>query len=284
MQSIFDDIKSVFTSGNMVSKLLLANVIAFLAIYLVKIFTLFTGPEHAQMFQSFVEAMSVHSDMWYNLKHPWVFVTHAFFHLGLFHLLINLLMLYWFGRILGDMAGDDKVLPIYTLGFLAGMIFFLVFTNVAPQFSGYAHGASAGVMAIVVAAGMIAPDYVIHLILIGPVRLKYVVLVVLLFDFIGIANLQNTGGRIGHIGGAFMGFLYIYLLYNGRDLGQLFKIEKASSRPKKVKAKVIPIGRTTGEKTDTSIDQILDKINKDGIQSLSEEERKILDDASKKSE
>ncbi len=285
MDSIWRDIKSTFRSGNMVNKILLANAVAFVFIYLVKIGTLFTGPNHASLFQDFVHAMSLHSDMWYNLKHPWVFVTHAFFHVGLFHLAMNLLMLFWFGKIVGDMIGDDRVLPIYTLGFVSGMIFFLVFTNVAPEFAGIAHGASAGVMAIVVAAGMIAPDYVIHLILIGPVRLKYVVLVVLLFDLIGLANLQNTGGRIAHFGGSFMGFLFVYLLYQGKDVSKIFKKKEIKIQRNSGRAKVIPLN-TSKPKTqkEISIDNILDKINREGISSLSPEERKILDQASKGNE
>lgn len=281
MESIINDIKGVFRSGNMVNRLILVNVIVFVLVYLIKIAILFTGPNHQATFQSFIEAMSIHSDMMYNLKHPWVFVTHAIFHVGVFHMAMNMLMLYWFGRIIGDMIGDHRVLPIFVYGCLSGLIFYLVFTNVAPEFSGYAHGASAGVMAMVVAAGMIAPEYMIRLILIGTVRLKYVVLVVLLFDIIGLSNLQNTGGRIAHFGGSFMGFLFIYLLQQGTDLSKQFE-RKVKKRRTSGSAKVITLKpRKKESESSQTIDSILEKIKRKGINSLSNEERRLLDEASK---
>ncbi len=281
MESIINDIKGVFRSGNMVNRLIVLNVIVFVLVYLIKIIILFTGPNHQATFQSFVESMSIHSDMMYNLKHPWVFITHAIFHVGVFHMAMNMLMLYWFGRIVGDLIGDHRVLPIFIFGCMAGLVFYLVFTNVAPEFSGYAHGASAGVMAMVVAAGMIAPEYLIRLILIGTVRLKYVVLVVLLFDLIGLSNLQNTGGRIAHFGGSFMGFLFIYLLNQGQDLSTLFE-RRAPKTKRSGSAKVIKMTpRKKENETNQNIDTILEKIKRKGINSLSNEERRILDEASK---
>ena len=281
MDSIINDIKGVFHSGNMVNRLIVVNVIVFVVVYLIKILILFTGPDHQTTFQSFTESMSIHSDMMYNLKHPWVFITHAIFHVGVFHMAMNMLMLYWFGRIVGDLIGDDKVLPIFVYGCLAGLMFYLVFTNVLPEFSGYAHGASAGVMALVVAAGMIAPEYMIRLILIGTVRLKYVVLVVLLFDLIGLSNLQNTGGRIAHFGGSFMGFLFIYLLNQGIDLSKQFQ-RKVKNPRRSGSAKVIALKpRKKESEAIQSIDTILEKIKRKGINSLSNEERRLLDEASK---
>ena len=281
MDSIINDIKGVFHSGNMVNRLIVVNVLVFVLVYLIKIAILFTGPDHQATFQSFIESMSIHTDMMYNLKHPWVFVTHAIFHVGVFHMAMNMLMLYWFGRIVGDLIGDHRVLPIFVYGCLAGLLFYLVFTNLLPEFSGYAHGASAGVMAIVVAAGMIAPEYMIRLILIGSVRLKYVVLVVLLFDLIGLSNLQNTGGRIAHFGGSFMGFLFIYLMSQGKDLSNPFE-RRPKNRRTSGSAKVITLKpRKKETESAQSIDAILEKIKRKGITSLSNEERRLLDEASK---
>lgn len=304
--SIVDDLKAYFRTGNMVSKLIIINAIVFVVLILVKIGIMFTGPGYPELIQKFTRYLAIHEDMIWNLKHPWVFVTHAFVHFGFFHILWNMLLLLWFGRIVGDLLGDHRILPIYTLGALAGIVFFWI--SAAYIFPGYqiAYGASAAVMAIIVAAGFTSPDYIMHLILIGPVRIKYIVLVLLILDLLAISNMDNTGGHIAHIGGAIMGGLFVFLLRNDVDLGEPINrfyatiggwftpSERSVSREKspltvsfKAKEKKSRAGRRTDDSWDVQsssdrLDEILEKIKEKGINSLTSEERKFLEEQSKK--
>lgn len=121
--------------------------------------------------------------------------TSMFLHEGFWHLLWNMLFLYWFGRIVGDFIGDQRILPLYLLGGLTGAVVFFISANLLPYGMGgrFALGASAGVMAIVVAAGTISPDYIMRLLLLGDVKLKYIVAVLVFLDLILIPNGGNTG-------------------------------------------------------------------------------------------
>jgi membrane associated rhomboid family serine protease len=305
LDSIVNDIKGQFRSGNMVTRLIIINVGLFAMLYLVKIIMiLFSGGQHQAAFQNLIRFLAVHSSITFDLTHPWVLITHMFMHIGFWHLLFNMLLLYWFGRIVGDLIGDDKPLTIYLLGGLSGMVFYILGSNFMTGMGSMAFGASAAVMAFAVAAASIAPDYSMRLILIGDVRLKYIVLVLLVLDLIGIANMSNTGGHIGHLGGAFFGWLYVYLLREGNDLSipvnnamnrvtDLFTGREAHKGRSRRSLRVEHISKNMGQerqkKTNVSkealsreeqIDRILDKIRKKGLDSLSQDERDILKDAS----
>jgi len=304
--SIFQDLKSYFRSGTMISRIIIINGAVFLAIILVKIGLIFTGPDFPDKIAAFTRYIAINESMWFNLKHPWVFVTHAFTHFGFFHILFNMLLLLWFGRIVGDLLGDKHVLPIYILGIIAGIVFFWISANFISSGHQIAYGASAAVMAIVVAAGFTAPDYEMSLILIGPVRIKYIVLVLLILDLLAVSNMSNTGGHLAHIGGAIMGGLVVSGLRNGYDLSTpvnqvISKIvsifepsERVSTRrknsPLKVSFKADERRAKSGRRTDDEgeqysssdrLDEILDKIKQKGIKSLSKEERDFLENQSK---
>ena len=186
------------------------------------------------------------------------------------------------------------------------MVFYIASSYLLGSVGSTAIGASAAVMAFAVASAMIAPDFVVNLIFIR-VRLKYVVLVMLVLDFIGIANVSNTGGHFGHLGGAFFGWLYVYLLRDGTDLSifvnrifnwfsDLFTpVQVSDSRSRSAKhlkvehvASAIKKDRSKKGKHKSDalseqdrIDLILDKIREKGINSLSDEEREFLNNASK---
>ena len=219
-------------------------------------------------------------------------------------------------RIVADLIGDRRLLPLYLLSGLAGGFLYIATAHWIYKDGGYAYGASGAVMGIVVASGLLAPDYLIRLIIFGEVRLKYIVIFLLLLDVIGLANMSNTGGHIAHLGGAVMGFFFIRLLQEGRDwsvpvnriidgISDYFhRLFGGRSRPKvvyrspdlrKEKEKV----KSTGSKgwgqrskgsgaTDQShqerLDAILDKIKQSGYESLTAEEKDFLFNASKKHE
>ena len=304
-ESIIDDLKAYFRSGNMISRLIIINAVFFIALILIKIGLMFTGPDYPDKVQLLERYLSFHEDMRFNLRHPWVFVTHAFTHFGFFHILWNMLLLLWFGRIVGDLLGDKRVLPIYILGILGGLLFFWLSARFLLDGYNYAYGASAAVMAIIAAAGFTAPDYRMHLIIIGPVRIKYIVLVLVVLDLLAVSNQNNTGGSIAHLGGVVSGALFVYALRNGSDLSKpinniiqtiqswFTSRERNTERrrsPLKVSHKSWERSAKAGSKSDQGgpsqssadrLDMILDKIKEKGINSLTKEEKEFLDSQSK---
>ncbi len=218
----------------------------------------------------------------------WTPFTYMFLHAGIFHILFNMLWLYWLGQIFEEFLGTKRTLGLYLLGGLAGAALFLISYNIFPAFtqSGlqlntYIVGASAAVMAVIVGAATIAPNYTISLMFIGAVRLKWLVIFYLVIDFLGIVG-PNAGGEIAHLGGALFGFIYVKQVQQGRDMvGGIAKLFK-----KKTKLKVASTNRDksspSGAPRQDEIDRILDKISKTGYDNLSQQEKEILFRASKK--
>jgi membrane associated rhomboid family serine protease len=274
----------------MISRIILVNVFIFITFILIRAFT---PGNSGGFYQSLLSWTALSSETINLLKRPWSIISHMFLHVGFWHIFWNMLLLYWFGRISGDLIGDRKILPIYLLGGLAGAFFYLIFAVITGQ-PGIAYGASAAVMAFVVASGFLAPEYTMHLILIGPVRLKYIALFLVAMDLIMISEANNTGGRIAHLGGALFGGGYVYLLRNGTDLASpLIGILDSfagifSKSPVRKKIQVSkrrpPESRQPRENQNDQarIDAILDKINASGYESLTQEEKEFLFLASKK--
>jgi membrane associated rhomboid family serine protease len=128
-KSIADDIRYQFQTGNSITRLILVNVAIFLAIMLFKvIITVGAGfLEHSQTyFQDSVSYLFISNDLLWDLKHPWVILTNMFTHVGFLHILFNMLVLYWFGRIAGDLLGDHRMLPLYIYSGLAGCLIYLI--------------------------------------------------------------------------------------------------------------------------------------------------------------
>lgn len=308
--SIWRDVRTEFRHGNMVSRLIILNAAVFVGINILRI-VLFgmNGARPNPLFDQIVQYLSVHSDGWLMLYRPWGLLTYMFLHVDFFHILFNMIYLYWFGRIVGDFIGNQRILPLYLMGGLFGAGIYFLMANLVLGAGSYALGASAAVMALVAAAGTIAPDYRMHLLLIGEVRLKYVVAVLIFLDLISVANSSNSGGHFAHLGGALFGWLCIVQLQRGNDwtqpLSRLFaKIadwwdeqvhgyqprrpephvvyrnpkgvkEKRTSSPSPRRKPPVPSGHQE------QLDAILDKIKQSGYDSLSQEEKEFLFNASK---
>lgn len=303
--SILNDIRYQFQSGNTITRLIIVNVALFLAITLFQLVLLVSSGFKPQqgLFGEVMNYLFLSDDLLWDAKHPWTILTHMFTHVGFFHLLFNMMILYWFGRIAGDLLGDHRMLPLYLYSGLAGALIYLLSAPIIYEGSTNLHGASAAIMGIVAAAGITAPDYQMRLLLIGDVRLKYIVAGLLLIYVIGIANMDNVGGHMAHLGGAAFGFFYVHMLRQGVDLTRSFRrlisLFKKPVRPpsKTVKRKVTMEvrHRAANQISDISnpierafdgdqerLDSILDKIKQSGFESLSEEDKKFLHDASQK--
>ena len=221
LQSIWDDVKREFSFGNMINRLIIVNVAVFMVVNLIWVgFSIANGHMVSPGFRSFVHFFSGSSDWWHMLTHPWALFTHMFLHESFWHILWNMLYLFWFGRIFGDLLGDRRVLPLYLLGGLAGFAVYFIGYNVFDLAAGgtFIIGASGAIFSILVAAGLFAPDYGIRLLFLGTIRLKYIVLFAIFAQIIGLGSANNFGGTLDHIGGIIMGFLFAFYLKRGTDL------------------------------------------------------------------
>jgi len=212
-----------------------------------------------------------------------------------------MLCLYWFGRIFLEYLNERQLLTTYIIGGLAGAVFYILSYNLFPKFEdsyrqSVALGASASVMAIVVAISFYVPNYRINLLFIGPVKIIYIALISIVMYWLLIKS-SNSGGNLTHIGGALWGFFFIYMLKNRIDVSSIFSIFsiKRISNPFKrnKKAKFKKVYTNTRVKTDEEynlekkmnqqkIDEILDKISKTGYENLSKQEKELLFRTSRK--
>lgn len=308
-RSIWDDVKREYSYGNMVTRIIILNLAFFVIVKLLWVVLMISNAwVEPEIYRTISRFFMISSDWMHNLTHPWVIITHMFFHEGVFHILWNMLFLYWFGRIVGDLLGNHRILPLYLLGGLVGGLIYLVTAKLLSPHTSFALGASGAVMAIVVAAGTTSPDYIMRLILLGDIKLKYIVGALVFFDVVGMGSNINTGGHIAHLGGAFFGWLFVRQLREGNDLsipvnnlmsrlqrffkGLLTGVPQSRKGPKVVyrnpnrKKMTNNKGNASSDLHDLShqeqLDRILEKIKKSGYENLTEEEKEFLFNASKK--
>jgi membrane associated rhomboid family serine protease len=286
---IWDDIKSTFRNGSSLTRLIYLNITVFLIISIIGIVGfLVVNPEISTQTIRF---LSVPSSLNTLLVRPWTVITYMFTHKEILHILVNLLWLYWFGRIFLEYLDQKKLVAVYLLGGLSGALMYVISYNIFPAFSGVVGdsipllGASASVMAIVVAIAVYVPDYTVYLFLFGKVKIKYIALVIFILTSV-LDFSVNSGGKLAHIGGALFGYLYTLSYRQGRDIGKWFNkiIDSAATifKPKK-KLKVTykkpsdeyEYNRIKAEHQ-ASINKILDKISKGGYDSLTRSEKELL--------
>jgi membrane associated rhomboid family serine protease len=220
IRTIKEDLNQVFSSGSMVSVLIVINVILYVFFLLCYIIFANISPD---IYQKILGLFRIPGDFLKLLIKPWSLITYMFTHEGFWHLLWNMMGLNIFGRIVGDLLGDRRILPVYILGGLGAALGFLLWANFpGGGVNAYALGASGSVMALAGVAAVIAPDYQIRLLLLGNIKLLYIVIAFVLFDLVGISAQNNTGGHIGHLAGLATGLLVIYGIKNGVDTTEGF--------------------------------------------------------------
>jgi len=304
--SLIDDLKREFSDGSMINRLVIVNLAVFLSILIIKI--LFEGLlQRPDFFGEFMTWLGVPHSFGSLLLKPWTFLTYMFVHKDFFHILFNLLWLYWFGKIFTQIAGNQRVLPLYIMGGLIGALSYVIVFNLFTALGGganYMIGASAGVTAIVIATACLRPNYTIHLVFLGAVKIKWIALAHIVLDLVSVANQSNTGGHIAHLGGAALGALFALQLENGNDItewmnnlfgrlsGNQKTIPRKAPRPKVVyrKANISSQQRQAGASSPSEkdsirqakVDAILDRIKEvGGYDNLTTEEKEYLFRASK---
>ncbi|MEJ7778621.1 MAG: rhomboid family intramembrane serine protease [Daejeonella sp.] len=272
----------VFQSGSPLYLFIGINVLVFLAINLFAAGEFLTGGDTpgADWLTLQLSMPAYYSAIPYKF---WTIFTYMFTQREFFHLLFNMLWLYWLGIIFLDFLNKRQFIFTYLAGGVMGALLYVLAYNLIPVFSGsversFLIGSSASVMAIVVATATLVPNFTIHLLFFGGVKLKYLALVYFILDIIGISGTE-PGGSIAHIGGAVMGFIYVRLLNNGNDLSTIFK---AGSRLKVVKNKTSGPPQAANLPDQDAIDRILDKISRSGYESLTKAEKEQLFKASSK--
>ncbi|MEI6124415.1 MAG: rhomboid family intramembrane serine protease [Bacteroidota bacterium] len=298
--SPLDGIKRFFTGKSMLSRLIIINILVFLLVNLVKLFfflfqvsPLQTGSDTMTIMNYW---LAVPSNLDLLLQKPWTLFTYMFLHENLWHLFFNMLMLYFGGVIFTEYLGSKKLLITYILGGLVGATFYIAAYNLFPAFAlvvpfSIAFGASASVLAIIVAIAAYIPDYNVRMLFIGQIKFKWVAVAFVVLDLLSIEK-DNPGGHIAHLGGAFFGLVYILALKKGviakQFLNPIKKLFKPKAKPK-MKATYSYKKPLTDDQYNydkklhqQKIDSILDKIKKSGYESLSKDDKELLFKESKK--
>lgn len=296
MGSILDDIKNAFRNGdNALVQLILLNVLVFAILHIAVVIDFFSKSDTLSAFLQNNLYMPAHVDAF--LQKPWTLITYYFSHMGLLHILFNMLFLYWFGRIVHEFIGNKRVVSLYILGGIAGGLTYLILFNTLEAYRDMSGsmmlGASASVYAIVVGAATLVPEYRIYLIFLGPVKIKYIAAFHIFISFIGIAG-PNAGGNLAHLGGAVLGYIFIRQLRRGNDIGKpvtatlnwaknLFKAKPKIKVSYSAPGKKTPPAKAS-DPSQEEIDVILDKISQSGYESLTKEEKQKLFTASQRQE
>lgn len=294
--TIWQELKqTLLRSNTVVQQLIIINVLVFLCINIPRLFFWLGGQPLDPYY--YKDYLGVPSDLTQLLHQPWTPFSYMFTHGEILHILFNMLVLYWFGRVLTEFLGNRKIFPVYLLGGLSGAALFIISYQVFPVFhaaipEARAWGASASVMAVMIAAATLVPDYTFFLFLVGSVKIKWIALFTVVLDLISIPT-SNPGGHIAHLGGALFGFVFIRQMQHGRDLssGVNWIMDKIANvfqprptiriynkeKPVKTFLNKPPKQPSKQERLDT----ILDKIAQSGYESLSKEEKDFLFKVSK---
>jgi membrane associated rhomboid family serine protease len=285
---IWDDIKKTFRNGNSLIRLIYINIAVFILITIAAIIGfLLKNPEISEKALYYV---SVPSSFKVLLLRPWTIITYMFVHQGFWHILFNMLWLYWFGTIFLEYLDQRKLVAVYLMGGISGALVYILSFNIFPAFSAavtdsVAIGASASVMAIVIAIAAYVPDYTVHLFLFGRIKIKYMALAIFILTSVMDFSI-NSGGKLAHIGGALFGYLYTLNLKQGRDIGKgfnkiidflvtAFKPRKKLKVTHKKPANEYEYNKLKAEHQ-AMINNILEKISKGGYDSLTKEEKETL--------
>ncbi len=288
MSGIREEIRRSFTDGDALNRLILVN----LGVYLLYILLNITGYLFKLPISDyFIEWTALPSNLSKLITRPWTLITYMFLHQGFLHILFNLLILFFTGRIFMEYMGGRKLLSVYLLGGLAGGLLYLIFYNIFPAFEDFLatsnnRGASAGVMAVLIGAATYAPRFPVKLFFVLNLEFRWVAVLLLLMDLIYLGDGNNAGGHIAHLGGAALGYIAVSQFKRGNDITEGFSkfmdniVNWFKPRPKI--RKVYSNTRSDYDfkerkaQNQQRMNDILDKINRSGYDSLTKDEKDYL--------
>lgn len=296
MADFINNLKYRFKTASLLGRLIYINIAVFIVLRLIGI----TGFLFDFDARPIINYIQVPSDVDLMLKQPWTLLTYMFAHYDVLHILFNMLCLWWFGKLFLEFFNQRQMTGLYLIGGLGGALIYLLAYNLLPAFTyqrGMLLGASASIMAIMLAVAVKAPNYKVGLLFFGEVSLKWIAIILIFLDFLSI-DTQNAGGHISHIGGALTGCAYALAFRKGIDITnwlnkiidsivvlfeRLFKKPRTKINQKKYHFKYSDTGTKT-KRQDTGIsaedekdlDEILKKIKQSGYSALSNEEKRRL--------
>ncbi|MGL4332421.1 MAG: rhomboid family intramembrane serine protease [Bacteroidales bacterium] len=295
MNHLSSKLKQQFKTGGVLTQLIFINVGVFLFTSLLTVMLRLFNFDA----DSFLQYLYLPSNVWLLLQRPWTIITYMFCHSGILHLLFNMLWLFWFGSIFKMQFNQRTLGGLYFLGGIFGAFIFVLSYNLFPYFEEHSMnsslvGASASVLAIVVATAMRLPNVELNFMFIGSVKLKYVAIAIVLLDLVSVTS-DNAGGHLAHLGGALAGYLFSINWKSGKDITSIVNrfIDKIVNLFKSKPKMRVHVNQSRRAETDIeyrkrkaqeeqSINAILEKIKQSGYESLSKDEKKSLFDASRK--
>ena len=305
MAHIIKNLWDRFCKESIVGKYIYANVAVYVTVALVGVFA--TLMNAVLPIAEFMRWFELPASVQHLLYQPWSLVTYMFIHNGFMHILWNMFALYGFGRIFLNFYSIRHFIGVYFFGGIVGGLFFILAYNIFPYFEPVVDdsclvGASAAVMAIVVASAVRTPNTVVNLMFFGAVRLATLATITVIISILLLSS-ENAGGNFAHIGGAIAGAIFAISLNKGHDVTKFINwacdkftllFEKAKNlfarRPK------MEFKRTQGaakhsadydynarrREKENTMNEILDKVKRSGYASLTDEEKKRLFDSSQK--
>ncbi|MEC4114025.1 rhomboid family intramembrane serine protease [Myroides pelagicus] len=281
--NIFKDLKENYTRGGYAQKLIFWNI------GISVIFFLLQGLFPAAYKHVFYW-VALTGDVQSVLFKPWTLLTYSFLHAGIVHLLLNMILLYFVNQLFSYFFNQKQFLTTFLLGAVVGGLFFLLFGLGFSHAGDVLVGASAAVIAPLLALVVYNPYMQVRLMLIGNVKIWYVAAFIILIDILQLVGTNNVGGHLAHLGGASIGAIYTILLKRGTDLSSVFdKSVNLFKRNQGTKFKNVHVNKNKKTKVDIPdfekqkrIDLILDKISKSGYESLTKEEKSFLFQANNK--
>tara|TARA_B100001059_G_scaffold183642_1_gene185064 strand:- start:1339 stop:2187 length:849 start_codon:yes stop_codon:yes gene_type:complete len=278
----WEKIQLEFNKGNSaVRQIIMINLGAFIFTVFVGVIARLSGFAPEEMLTYFY----IPSNLGKLIIRPWTLLTNIFFHAGFWHLLGNMILLYFIGRILEDFMDFKKIWKIFLYGGISGAMLFVISYNIFPVFSevvGYKKllGASGGVTAILVATGTFLPRYQIRPFGLFNVELRWVALFFVFRDLYMFPVSDNTGGLFAHIGGAIFGLIFILNLQGKITKPNLNQTSFFWDKKRDERMRGPIITDKKPKPNQDEIDAILDKISQSGYDSLSNSEKDVLFKAS----
>ncbi|MDG1724063.1 MAG: rhomboid family intramembrane serine protease [Bacteroidia bacterium] len=278
----WEKIQLEFNKGNSaVRQIIMINLGAFIFTVFVGVIARLSGFAPEEMLTYFY----IPSNLGKLIIRPWTLLTNIFFHAGFWHLLGNMILLYFVGRILEDFMDFKKIWKIFLYGGISGAMLFVISYNIFPVFSevvGYKKllGASGGVTAILVATGTFLPRYQIRPFGLFNVELRWVALFFVFRDLYMFPVSDNTGGLFAHIGGALFGLIFILNLQGKITKPNLNQTSFFWDKKRDERMRGPIITDKKPKPNQDEIDAILDKISQSGYDSLSKREKDVLFKAS----
>ena len=291
-------------NDNALTWLILINAVVFVGLYFIKLIyriTTETGDSDIIFQKHIQDWLTLPASLTSLGGRPWTLFTHMFVHDSVLGLLGTVLWLWAFGYILQDLAGNNKLIPVYLYGGIVSGGLFVITENLFPGLRAHINytpnflGGSVPVVTIAIAVATLAPRYRLLPMINGGIPLWILTFIFVIIDFASVVRTNGTFA-LAHFGGGLIGFLFIHQLRRGNDWGawmstffnwadDLFNPQKKQSQQSEKQKLYYNATRKPFERkivvTQQRVDELLDKINQEGYHLLTDEEKEFLKKASK---